>query len=112
MAFKTFEADLATEDGEPIQFQLAGHTFTRRAVLPLGALVMLARARRTDGTLEQLAALDEVIRAWLIPEDLDAWDEVLVTITKLSVLDEVITYMLEATTGRPTSALSTSSTSA
>lgn len=99
----------ATPDpsAEPITFTLAGRQFTRRTELPLGALVAAGRAVRL-APMEQFVALVEVVRSWIIPAERDAFDDALLEIDNFGVLADIVAWLMEQSTGRPTPASSSS----
>lgn len=103
MGHKTFTASNAAVSGEAITFDLEGQKFTCIRPFPVGSMILFARAAK-QGPEEQLAAMDQLLRGWLVPEDRDRWDAVVFGLSNLEVLGDIAAYIVEEATGRPTSA--------
>lgn len=101
MGHKTFSASNAAVSKEAVTFELEGETFTVINPFPMGSMVLFARAAKL-GPEEQLAALDQLLRGWIIEEDRDRWDKVVFALPNLDVLGDIAGYIIEEATGRPT----------
>lgn len=108
MTHRAFDAAAREATGEPITFTVGQypHTFTVQTPLPMGQLIIFSRCM--DGSPdEQTRALDRLMRGWLIEADREHWDQCLMTLTSLDVLGQIVNYIVEEATGRPTQASST-----
>ena len=114
MSHRTFKAAVAEAGGEPITFEVEGydHTFTVAQPLPVGQLLKFASlVKNASGEdvseeqgVEMGAGFYELLAGWLIKEDRPKWDECLGQMSDLSMLGEIVTYIIEEVTARPTQA--------
>lgn len=84
-------------------FTLAGHDFTAKPDLPLGAYVVFVRKSST-GYGAQVLAADDLVRAWLPDDQHPAWDAALNVTSDLDELIGVVDKLIVVATGRPTAA--------
>lgn len=107
MAHRVFDAAAKEAEGEPITFSVGGydHTFTVKQPLPLGQLVLFSRVVKGEPQ-EQAQGVDRLMRGWIIDEDREKWDECVGQLTNIEVLGEIVNYIAEEATGRPTQASS------
>jgi hypothetical protein len=108
MSHRAFDAAAREATGEPITFTVGQdpYTFTVQTPLPMGQLIIFARSVE-DSADAQTRALDKLMRGWLIESDREHWDKCLAQLTSLDVLGQIINYIVEEATGRPTQASST-----
>jgi len=105
MTHRSFDAAAREAAGEPITFTVGKcpHTFTVQTPLPMGQLIIFSRSVE-EAPDAQTRALDKLMRGWLIETDRELWDQCLAELTSLDVLGEIINYIVEEATGRPTQA--------
>ena len=101
MPFKDFDAEQREVTQEPIEFQLMGTTFRCADPFPVGSVIIFARTAKKQG-IEQVTGLDDMLRTWIDPAQHEAWDDVLNKLPSLGVLNEIVEYVIEEITGRPT----------
>jgi len=51
-----------------------------------------------------MVALADLLRGWITPDQHDAWAEVLRNLGSITTLEQVVAWIVEEVTGRPTSA--------
>jgi len=105
MTHRAFDAAVKEASGEPVTFTVNGydHTFTVSTPLPLGQLILFARAV-DKSEQEQARALDALLRGWLIEADREKWDDCLGQMQDIAVLGTIVNYIVEEATARPTQA--------
>lgn len=108
MTHKAFEAAAQEANGEPVTFTVGDYPYTFRVntPLPMGQLIIFSRAVKKGKSQDAVSAIDDLLRTWIFDEDLEEWDKCLSQLTKLDVLGEIINYVVEEATGRPTQASS------
>lgn len=103
MPFKDFDAAVRESTAEPIEFQLMGTTFRCREPFPVGSIIIFARAAKEKG-IEQIVGLDNMLLSWIDEAQHDEWTVVLSKLPDLGVLNEIVEYIIEEITGRPSAA--------
>lgn len=115
MTHRAFAAATREATKEPITFTVEGFDKSIRvkSPLPVGQLMIAARYMGGDPSgnekqeIARVNALDDLIRKWIHEEDREAWDECLAAMTDLALLGDIVAYIIEESTGRPTQAPST-----
>jgi len=105
MTHRAFDAAVKEASGEAVTFSVTGfeYTFTVDTPLPLGQLILFARAAEKSEQ-EQARALDALLRGWLVEADREKWDECLGQLKDLTILGHIVNYIVEEATARPTQA--------
>lgn len=112
MAHRTFKAAAAEANAEPVTFSVEGfdHTFTVKQPLPMGMLLQFTALINPDDPNDPEAGVAmgagfyKLLSAWVIDEDQAKWEECLGQLSSLDVLGDIITYIVEEVTARPTQA--------
>lgn len=104
MATKNFDLALREQQGDPITFQLGGVEFVVPTPVPSYPLLQLGReASRDADSLEGLGALHDFIIGCIDEDQVEDFKEVL-TANRVGfeLLMEIVTWLAEEGTARPT----------
>lgn len=103
MQFRDFDAEQsAAPKGEPIEFKLGGVRFRCVDPAPVGSLLTLAQHADGRNPFGQVKAMATFLRAWVVPEQRDAWDEAICYVTDPTVIERLVDWLVESATARPT----------
>jgi hypothetical protein len=102
MSRKSFEVARAEVKGEPLEFDLGGDPYAVELPLPGMALLDMADVASAEGS-EAVGAFGNFLRAALGPKEFERFHaESLEKRLSIEQLLEVVQYVLEEATGRPT----------
>lgn len=101
MSFRDFDAEQREVKGEPLTFRLGGTNFTCKNPIPIGIAVAVAGAMQKD-ELAQMATMAKVFKAIIVDEQADEWDDAVMRVTDVNVLQALLSWVVEESTGRPT----------
>ena len=102
-SFRDCDAEQAEVTGVPITFKLGGTVFTCVDPPPVGGLVVMGKYLNED-PLKQLAGVYKMLETWIVPEQHGDLESALMKVSDPEFVDKLIAYLVEAATGRPTSA--------
>ena len=105
--FRDFDAEAkAKQEGVPetIEFGLSGRKFRVETPIALGGVVLMARALSDNDQMRALSIADRMIRGWLPEDQHSDWDDALLEVQNVQVVDEVMQHIIQTASGRPTSA--------
>jgi hypothetical protein len=100
VSFKDFDADVREAEGEPITFKLAGSTFTCVHPIPIGISMAMAGAMTKD-ELTQMNVVARSLKALIVEEQHDQWDQALMRVTSIEVLKDLVAWIVGEATNRP-----------
>jgi len=108
VAYRDFDAEDEESSGDPITFTFAGRKFRCRHPLPTGALVIAARGMGASGDgMAEAKSVDDLIHRFVDPTQHTELDEAIAD-SPVEKLVRVAQGLIEAATGRPTTAPSPS----
>lgn len=103
--------DDAARAPEPFRVMLLGHAFLIVDKPRQGPLLMMARRLNDKNTLARVAAVVQMLEAWIVPEEHPQLHDAIETIEDVSVFMETdLARFIEAVVNRPTSGPSSSPT--
>lgn len=105
--FRDFDAELQEATGDPIRFKLGGKVFTCVHPAPVGSLVVLAR-HLGGSDQDQMQGVAKLLYGWIEPAQHADWEEVLMRLSDVTVLEKVVEHLIQEATKRPLSEQSSS----
>lgn len=104
--YRDFDVARAEHEGEPIRFRLAGREFETLTFMPAGPLLDLA-ANGDKAGAAGFAAFGTFLNAVVVEDHRDALRDAMAEVD-FPTVREVVTWILQESTGRPLSSAETS----
>lgn len=100
--YRDFDAEIQEVSGEPVTFKLGGVVFACKNPMPLGLVMVMAKnALATDNPAAQ-AEQAGVLWKFVEEDQHEDLDRVMSELTDITVVSNLIEYIMAEATGRPT----------
>lgn len=103
--FKNFGVPVRIAEMVPLEFELCGHTFHCRPAIQSKKMISFVRKTDSDSGAAAGEALHEFMETAIIPEDVEAWREIVdgeEYLIDAAQLGDIVSWLVEQYSERPT----------